>query len=142
VGLVVLVWVLQGVMFMLTIVGYVFIGVGIIFGPLLLCCFLVPIGWVSQLPSAWWRYMLQWSMFQVVAAAVVSVWSSMMLFALGAAFHGVYTGIELMYAVKLLIVCNIAFWYIAWRVERIANSLLGGAGGAEGFGSYLRGRFI
>lgn len=137
-----LVWLLEGLMFMLTIVGFAFMGVGIVFGPLLLVCTLIPIGWVEALTPAWFRYMLNWSMFQVVAAALISVWSAMVLFVLNAMFHGVYTGIELVFAVKLLIIMTIAFMYLAKRAERIAESLFGGTHGAQGFADYLQGRFL
>lgn len=137
-----LVWLLQGLMLLLTIVGYVFIAAGIVFGPLIIASKLIPIGWVQELTPMWFRYLFNWSMFQAVGAVVVSIWSSMMLFVLNAMFHGVYTGIDIIWAVKLLIVVNIAFAFIAWRVERIAQSLFGGAHGAEGFGSFLKGSFF
>lgn len=137
-----LVWLLQGLMFMLTIVGNVFIGAGIVFGPLLMVCFLIPIDWVKALTPGWFRYMFSWSMFQVVAAAIVSIWSGMMLFVLNASFHGVYTGIELIFALKLVIICTIAFAFCALRVERVANALFGGLSGAEGFGHFIKGSFL
>lgn len=137
-----LVWCLQGLMFLLTIVGYVFMAVGIVFGPLLLVCALVPVSWVESLTPGWFRYMLNWSMFQVAAAAMVSVWSSMMLFVLNALFHGTYTGIELVVALKLVIVLIMAFWYCALRVERMGHSLFGGVSGAEGFAQHLKGKVV
>lgn len=137
-----LVWFLQGVMILLTIVANIFLAVGIVFGPLLLVCRLIPIGWVQAKTAQWFQFMLHWSMFSVVAAAVVAVWAAMMLFVLNAAFHGVYKGVEIILAVKLFIVLNLAFAFIAWRVERIADSLFGGVSGATGFADFVKGKVL
>jgi hypothetical protein len=67
-----IIWVAQGIMFLLQNVGIVAVGVGGVLGLLSIPWLLIP---GNTLFCDWLEYMLSWSMFQAVGAALVWIWA-------------------------------------------------------------------
>ena len=74
VGLLLNMAVAEGLAFATAIVGFVGIGIGSLLGPLFIPWLVVPK--VSWLFWNWFSFMLQYSFYQVVASALVFVWTS------------------------------------------------------------------
>lgn len=132
-----LIWLAEGVMFALSCVGYIFIAIGAVLGPLAIPFLMIPR--MSYLFWDWLSYMISWSMFQVVASALVWIWAQILINGMNAMFHGSYTGIQTVVAVKAFVLLNIAIFWVCFRTDRIAAALYGHAvSGAAGFGEWMR----
>lgn len=135
--LVFLIWVAEGVLFLLSNVGIVMIGIGGVLGVLSIPWLLLP---GNTLFWDWLEYMLSWSMFQVIGAALVWVWSHAFL----AFFSQFGSSLNLHDLVKIkeFLILNLAFWWTSKRSYGIAQALYGkavghAAGWAEHLGSYV-----
>jgi hypothetical protein len=132
-----LIWIAEGLLFLLSNVGIVMVGIGGVLGVLSIPWLLLP---GNTLFWDWLEYMVSWSMFQVVGAALVWVWSH--------AFLAFFTHLgtkSFMYdlvSLKEFLILNLAFWWTSKRSYTIAQSLYGkavghAAGWAEHLGSYV-----
>ena len=80
--------VITGVLFVLTISGFVAIGIGTLLGPLMVPFILVPrFSWIFY---NWISYTIKYSFYQVVANALVFVWAGAFVFVVNNIFGGVY----------------------------------------------------
>lgn len=127
------IWCMQGLMFALNSVGFIAVGIGVVLGPLFIPWLVVPR--LSWLFWNWISYMVSWSFFQVVASALVSVWSHAIIAFINATFNGEISLGQGFALVAPLILLTLAMAWTCLQSERLASSLFGNAvGSVGGFG--------
>jgi hypothetical protein len=129
-----IIWVAQGLMFLLQNVGIVAVGVGGVLGVLSIPWLLLP---GNSLFWDWLEFMLSWSMFQAVGAALVWVWAHAFLAFF--AYVAERSMIDDLALLKAFAVLNVAIWWMSSRTYGIAQSLYGKAvGHAAGWAEHLK----
>lgn len=128
----------EGLVFAAAILGFIGIGLGSLLGPLFIPWLVVPK--VSWLFWNWFSFMLQYSFYQVVASALVFVWTNLIATFLDKAFHGDYS---LAHAAVLLLplgVLNFGMFFSMFRITSFVNDLFRGtASTGAGFAASLAG---
>lgn len=130
------VWLMQGILFALSSVGFVGIGIGIVMGPLLILW--LPFGpRGEQIFFGYINYMVTWSFFQVVASALVFIWCQIILAFFAQIGFGGNTLIQDLVLVKAFFLLNIALIWSCTRVDKYTGGLFGNAiAGASEFSSW------
>ena len=116
----------------LSSVGFVAIGLGCLFGPLLIPFLILPP--LKHLSMGWWEYMISWSCFQLVAAVLVWVWAHAVLTAFPLIFNASFTVLQTVVVLKAMVFFTGAALWSCLYVDRFASKLFGAASaGAAGF---------
>ncbi len=129
--------VISGVLFAITIIGFVAIGIGALVGPIFIPWLVVPrMAWLFW---NWLSYMLQYSFYPVIAAALVFVWSNVLVTFVTHTIHGDYT---IAHWIKLLVplgLLNIGMFVSMFRIHSFISDLFrgGAAAGAALSGNLL-----
>lgn len=129
---------IEGILFAATALGFVALGIGALLGPLFIPWLLVPR--LSWLFWNWLSFMLQYSFYRVVAAALTYVWASATI---GFFDHAVNGNYSLAYWVALLPAMVVLTIALAWSIVKITSythDLFHGSSSAGGgFLGVLRG---
>lgn len=136
--------VIEGLLFALNILAFVMLGIGSLLGPLF-----IPWLVVSRLNWLFWnwiQFMLQYSFFQVVAAALTNVWAVVLLNFINNAVHGDYSLAHLLLILVPLGLLQFGFVVCVLQSRSIVTDLFRGtvsAGGnlASGLSGMVRGAF-
>ena len=118
----------EGLVFAASILGFVGIGIGSLIGPLFIPWLVVPK--VEWLFWNWLSFMLQYSFYQVLASALVFVWSNVLVTFLDSSFHGDYSLAHAMSLIVPLAVLNIGMFYSIFKIPSFVSDLFKGAASA------------
>ena len=130
--------VVQGVLFAVTIMGFVAVGIGTVVGPVCIPWLIVPR--MSWLFWNWLSYMMQYSFYKVVASALMFVWSNVMVNFLNAQVAGDYTMAHFLLLLAPLAMLTIGMAYSVFKVTVFANDLFkGGASAGAAMGDKVGG---
>ena len=134
----------EGLVFATAILGFIGIGIGSLLGPLFIPWLVVPK--VSWLFWNWLSFMLQYSFYQVVASALVFVWTNILATFLEKAFHGDYSLAHVAVLIVPLGVLNFGMFFSLFRVTSFVGDLFrgtaaAGAGLASSVAGSVRGAF-
>jgi type IV secretory pathway VirB6-like protein len=128
----------EGLVFGIAILGFIGIGLGSLLGPLFIPWLVVPK--VSWLFWNWFSFMLQYSFYQVVASALVFVWTNLIATFLDKAFHGDYSLAHVAVLLLPLGVLNFGMFFSMFRITSFVNDLFRGtASTGAGFAASLAG---
>jgi len=125
---------IEGVLFGVTILGFVAVGIGSLLGPLFIPFLVVPR--LSWLFWNWLSFMLQYSFYQVVASALVFVWTNVLVNFIDRSIHGDYTLAHFFVLLVPLGMLNIGLIFSVFRITSFVSDLFKGAAAA---GSNLAG---
>ena len=120
----------EGILFALNILAFVMVGIGSILGPLF-----IPWLMVQRLSWLFWNWiqlMLQYSFFQVIAAALTNVWATVLMNFWWNAIHGDYSLAHLAILLVPLGLLNIGFIVCIWKAGSITSDLFKGTASAGG----------
>ncbi len=120
----------EGVLFALNILAFVMVGIGSVLGPLFIPWLMVQR--LSWLFWNWLQFMLQYSFFQVVAAALTNVWATVLLNFWTGSIHGDYSLAHLAILILPLGLLNIGFIVCIWKAGAITADLFKGTASAGG----------
>jgi len=120
----------EGVLFALNILAFVMAGIGAILGPIFIPWLMVQR--LSWLFWNWMQFMLQYSFFQVIAAALTNVWTTVLLSFWTNAIHGDYSLAHLAVLILPLGLLNIGFIVCIWKAGSITSDLFKGTASAGG----------
>lgn len=124
----------EGALFALNILAFVMVGIGSLLGPLFIPWLMVQrLNWLFW---NWLQFMLQYSFFQIVAAALTNVWATVLLNFCSNAIHGDYSLAHLAILLVPLGLLNVGFLVCLWKSGTITADLFRGAASA---GSNLAG---
>jgi len=116
----------EGVLFVITIFGFIAIGVGSLLGPLFIPLLLVP-----AFSGVFWRWvnsMTVYSFYQVVANAFVYVWCHVLVQFFQNTVNGDYSLGHWLYLFVPFVLLNLAFGWSLFRVPSLAAEYFGGIG--------------
>jgi type IV secretory pathway VirB6-like protein len=119
---------IEGALFALNILAFVMVGIGSILGPLF-----IPWLTVSRLNWLFWnwlQFMLQYSFFQIVAAALTNVWATVLVNFWNNSIHGNYTLAHFALMLLPLGLLNIGFVVCVFKAGSITSDLFKGTAGA------------
>lgn len=120
----------EGILFALNILAFVMVGIGSILGPLFIPWLMVQR--LSWLFWNWIQFMLQYSFFQVIAAALTNVWATVLMNFWSNAIHGDYSLAHLAILLVPLGLLNIGFIVCIWKAGSITSDLFKGTASAGG----------
>jgi hypothetical protein len=118
--------VVEGILFVINIFGFVALGIGSLLGPLFIPLILVPS--FSNLFWRWLNSMMVYSFYQVVANAMVYVWCHVIVQFFTSAVNGDYSLGNLFYLFVPFIMLNLAFAWSLFKVPSLAAEYFGGIG--------------
>jgi hypothetical protein len=129
---------LDGALFLVVSLGFYLVGIGKVFGPILLVAYLVP-GWQQKFWN-WVNYMFVYSFYRPVAAAGVLVISTFLVNIFQNIIHHDYSLGMMTGMMCFLISSIVATVFLAFKTPHIAVELFGGGLGHAGseFASELR----
>ncbi|MGI9069802.1 MAG: type IV secretion system protein [Bryobacteraceae bacterium] len=116
---------IEGLLFAITITGFVAIGIGAVLGPVFIPWLAVPR--LSFLFWNWISFMLQYSFYQVVAAALVYVWTNVLVTFLSGWFNGNYSLGHFAAIVPGLTLLNIGMFWSMLKIHSFVSDLFKGA---------------
>jgi hypothetical protein len=119
---------IEGLFFGVTILGFIAVGIGSVMGPLFVPWLIVPR--FSWLFWNWVSFMLQYSFYQVVASALVYVWTHVLVTFIDSAIHGDYTLAHSLLMLVPLSVLNIGMLFSVIRITSFCSDLFKGTAGA------------
>lgn len=121
---------IEGVLFAMNILSFVMVGIGSLLGPLFIPWLIVPR--LSWLFWNWIQFMLQYSFFQIVAAALTSIWATVLVGFINNTIHGNYSLPFLLTMLVPLGLLNIGFVVCVWKGVGIVADLFRGTAAAGG----------
>jgi len=138
-------WILQGVLFAVTATGFVCLAIGRLLGPLFIPFFIVPR--LSFLFWNWLQYILQYSLYRVVAAALVYVCSTFITSFFTAAVGTDYSLAHMLELLPAMFVIVVAACWMIFKVTSIVADMSKGAAAAGGgfiggVAAAMRGAFV
>lgn len=119
---------IQGILFAVNILAFVFIGIGSLLGPLFIPWLVVPK--LSWLFWNWVQFMLQYSFYRVVASALTYVWATVLVTFIDKSVHGDYTLAHFLLLLVPLGVLNIGLLYSVFKIGSVVSDLFKGTAGA------------
>lgn len=129
---------IQGVLFAVTITGIVAVGIGTLLGPIFIPWLVIPR--MSWLFWSWLSFMLVYSFYQVIAAALVYVWTNVFVTFISSAIAGNYTLTHFATMIVPLGVLAAGMLFTVFKVGQFSVDLLkGGASAGAGFGNSVLG---
>jgi len=120
----------EGVLFALNILAFVMVGIGSILGPIFIPWLMVQR--LSWLFWNWVQFMLQYSFFQVIAAALTNVWATVLVNFWTNSIHGDYSLSHFATLLVPLGLLNIGFIVCIWKAGAITSDLFKGTASAGG----------
>jgi type IV secretory pathway VirB6-like protein len=121
---------IEGILFGVTILGFVAVGIGSLLGPLFIPFLVVPrLNWLFW---NWLSFMLQYSFYQVVASALVFVWTNVLVNFIDRSIHGDYTLAHFFVLLIPLGMLNIGLAFSVFRITSFVSDLFKGAAAAGG----------
>jgi len=130
--------VLQAVLFAATCLGFVAVGVSALLGPIFIPWLIVPR--LSWLFWNWLSFTLQYSFYQVIAAALTAIWSGAIVSFFTNSINGDYSLGHLFFLAPALIMFCFAMTYSIFKIPFWVHDLFSGASSAAGeFGSRVSG---
>lgn len=137
-------WIISGVLFAVTATGFVCLAVGRLLGPLFIPFFIVP-----RLSFLFWnfvQYMIQYSLWRVVAAALVYITSTFLNNFFTYAVNRNYTLAHMLEILPAMFVVTIACLWMVFKVTSLVadlskGSAQAGGGFVGGVTSAMRGAF-
>jgi hypothetical protein len=121
---------IEGVLFGVTILGFIAIGIGSVLGPIFIPWLIVPR--LSWLFWNWIQFMLQYSFYRVVASALTFVWTTVMVKFFESAVQGDYSLAHFLIMLVPLGMLNIGMIFSVFRVTSFVSDLFKGTAAAGG----------
>jgi hypothetical protein len=126
--------IIEGVLFAVNILAFVFIGLGSLLGPLFIPWLIVPR--MSWLFWNWLSFMLQYSFYRVVASALTYIWATVLVNFIDRSVHGDYSLAHFLVLLVPLGMLNIGLAVSVLKIGGAVSDLF--KGGAQA-GSNLAG---
>lgn len=127
--------IIQGVLFAVNMIAFVFIGIGSLLGPIFIPWLVVPrLNWLFW---NWVQFMLQYSFFRVVASALTYIWATVLVQFIDHSVHGDYSLAHFLILLVPLGILNIALAVTVFKVSSVVSDLFKGTASA---GTGLSGR--
>lgn len=135
---------IEGILFAVTILGFVAIGIGSVLGPIFIPWLIVPR--LSWLFWNWVQFMLQYSFYRVVASALTYVWTTVLVNFLSGTVHGNYSLAHFFLLIVPLGMLNIGMFYSVFKITSFVSDLFkgtatAGSGLVGGVATFIRGAF-
>jgi hypothetical protein len=121
---------IEGILFAVTILGFIAVGIGSVLGPIFIPWLIVPR--LSWLFWNWIQFMLQYSFYRVVASALTFVWSTVLLKFFDNAVQGDYTLAHFLIMLVPLGMLNIGMIFSVFRITSFVSDLFKGTAAAGG----------
>lgn len=121
---------IEGILFGVTILGFIAVGIGSVMGPLFVPWLIIPR--FSWLFWNWISFMLQYSFYQVVASALVYVWTNVLVTFIDSAMHGDYTLAHMLVMLVPLGVLNVGMIFSVIKITSFCSDLFKGTASAGG----------
>lgn len=120
--------IIQGVLFAVNILAFVFIGIGSLLGPIFIPWLVVPrLNWLFW---NWVQFMLQYSFYRVVASALTYIWATVLVNFISSSIHGDYTLAHFLIMLVPLGVLNIGLIVSVFKIGGVVSDLFKGAASA------------
>jgi type IV secretory pathway VirB6-like protein len=116
---------IEGLLFGVTILGFIAVGIGSIMGPLFVPWLIIPR--FSWLFWNWISFMLQYSFYQVVASALVYVWTHVLVTFIDSAIHGDYTLAHFLVMLVPLGMLNVGMLFSVIKITSFCSDLFKGS---------------
>jgi len=135
---------LEGILFAVTVLGFIAIGIGSVLGPLFIPWLMVPrLGWLFW---NWVQFMLQYSFHRVVASALIYIWTTVLVNFLDSSIHGDYSLAHFTIMLVPLTVLNVGMIFSVFKISSFVGDLFKGtagtgAGFVGGLAGFIRGAF-
>jgi hypothetical protein len=134
----------EGILFAVTILGFIAIGIGSLLGPLFIPWLIVPR--VSWLFWNWIQFMLQYSFYRVLSSALVYVWANVIVRFFT---HGLQNDYSLPHLLVLIVpfgMLNIGLFFSVFKITSFVSDLFkgtaaAGSGMAGSMAGVIRGAF-
>ncbi len=124
----------QAVAFVVIAYGFIAAAVCVLVGPVFVPFFIVPkMEWLFW---GWFRCFLQYSFYQVIAAAVVAVIGSLLIGALKLPPAGTLSTVQLLAWFPVLAITLVASIYVLLKVPTLTNHIFSGAAGGSSAGIF------
>jgi hypothetical protein len=136
--------VIQGILFAVTVLGFVAIGIGKLLGPLFIPWLLVPR--LSWLFWNWIQFMLQYSFYKVVASALTFIWANVTVSFIDNSIHGDYSLSHLLLLLPAMALLTAGMLFSIIRITVFVSDLFKGTaaagnGMAGALGAAVKGAF-
>lgn len=134
----------EGILFAVSILGFIAVGIGSLLGPLFIPWLIVPR--VSWLFWNWLQFMLQYSFYRVVSSALVYIWANVIVGFFTNSIHGDYTLAHLLVLILPFGMLNIGLFFSLFKVTSFVSDLFkgtaaAGSGIAGSMAGVIRGAF-
>jgi hypothetical protein len=134
----------EGVLFAVTILGFIAIGIGSLLGPLFIPWLIVPR--VSWLFWNWLQFMLQYSFYRVLSSALVYIWASEIVRFFNDCIQNDYTLPHFLALIVPFGMLNIGLFFSIFKITSFVSDLFkgtaaAGSGMASGLAGAIRGAF-
>jgi type IV secretory pathway VirB6-like protein len=130
IGLLIDMIMIEGILFAVTILGFIAVGIGSVLGPIFIPWLIVPR--LSWLFWNWIQFMLQYSFYRVVASALTFVWTTVIVKFLDNAVQGDYSLAHFLLMLVPLGMLNIGMIFSVFRVTSFVSDLFKGTAAAGG----------
>jgi len=118
----------QALLFAMTIVGFIAVGLGTVLGPLFIPWLLVPK--LSWLFWNWISFMLQYSFYKIVASALTFIWANVMVTFIDKAIGPDYTLGHFLILMPAMALLTLGMLFSILRVTSFVSDLFKGAASA------------
>jgi type IV secretory pathway VirB6-like protein len=120
--------IIEGVLFAVNILAFVFIGIGTLLGPLFIPWLIVPrLNWLFW---NWVQFMLQYSFYRVAASALTFIWATVLANFIDKSVHGDYTLAHFLILLVPLGVLNIGLMVSVFKIGGVVSDLFKGVAAA------------
>jgi len=134
----------EGILFAVTILGFIAVGIGSLLGPLFIPWLIIPR--VSWLFWNWLQFMLQYSFYRVVSSALVYIWANVIVGFFTNSIHGDYSLAHLLALILPFGMLNIGLFFSIFKITSFVSDLFkgtaaAGSGLAGSLAGAIRGAF-
>jgi TrbL/VirB6 plasmid conjugal transfer protein len=135
---------IEGILFAVTVLGFIAVGIGSLLGPLFIPWLIVPrLNWLFW---NWIQFMLQYSFYRVVASALVYIWTNVIVGFLDSSVHGDYSLPHFLLLIVPFGMLNVALFFSVFKVTSFVSDLFkgtaaAGSGMASSLAGVIRGAF-
>jgi hypothetical protein len=120
--------VIEGVLFAVNILAFVFLGIGSLLGPIFIPWLIVPrLNWLFW---NWVQFMLQYSFYRVVASALTYIWATVLVSFIDHSIHGDYSLAHFLVILVPLGMLNIGLAVSVFKIGCVVSDLFKGAAAA------------
>jgi hypothetical protein len=128
--------IIEAVLFALTILGFIAVGIGSVLGPIFIP-FLV-VNRLNWLFWNWFSFMLQYSFYQVIANCLVFVWTNVLVTFIDSEIAGDYTIAHFIVLIPALVILNAGMFFTVFKITHFVSDLFKGTASAgSGFSSAI-----